>query len=142
MIEGKRVRGLREKRGPAAAVSSTAEGASGFPRTRWSLVVAAGSGHSEPERRDALESLCRGYWYPVCVFIRRRGHAPEEAQDLTQEFFLGLLSGTFFSRADQDIRFRRIGLRARARPRGDARTYFPAQMGTSRSRPRHGHSAR
>jgi RNA polymerase sigma-70 factor (ECF subfamily) len=104
---------MRQKRDLAAAVSSTAEGPGAFPSTRWSLIVAAESSHSEQERRDALESLCRSYWYPVYAFIRRYGHAPEAAQDLTQGFFLGVLERTFFSRAAQDKgRFRNFLLGA------------------------------
>jgi DNA-directed RNA polymerase specialized sigma24 family protein len=91
-----------EKRGSAAAVSSAAEGPSAFPSTRWSLVIAAGSSHTEQERRNAPETLCRTYWHPVYAFICRRGHPPEEAQNLTQGLFLGVLTGAFFSRATQD----------------------------------------
>jgi RNA polymerase sigma factor (sigma-70 family) len=39
----------------------------------------------------ALAELCRLYWYPLYVFARRRGHSPDDAQDLTQGFFLHLL---------------------------------------------------
>lgn len=56
-----------------------------FRTTHWSLVLTAG--HASPQAGDALESLCRAYWPPLYAFIRRRGHSPEEAQDLTQEFF-------------------------------------------------------
>jgi len=38
-----------------------------------------------------LEKLCRTYWYPIYAYIRRQGHGPCEAQDLTQEFFCRLL---------------------------------------------------
>lgn len=48
----------------------------------------------------ALEQLCRDYWYPVYVFVRRRGHDPDEAQDLTQEFFTRLLKKNFLHSAD------------------------------------------
>jgi RNA polymerase sigma-70 factor (ECF subfamily) len=82
--------------------SSTGDGRQGFPGTRWSLVVAAGGGQAKPEGRAALESLCRAYWYPIYAFIRRRGHASEVAQDLTQEFFLRVLSGTFLARANPE----------------------------------------
>jgi RNA polymerase sigma factor (sigma-70 family) len=85
-----------------AAVTSTAAGPEAFPSTRWSLVVAAGGGQTEPEGRAALENLCRAYWYPIYAFIRRRGHPPEEAQDLTQEFFLRVLAGTFLARASPE----------------------------------------
>ena len=44
-----------------------------------------------PGSQAALAELCRIYWYPIYSFIRRRGHSPEDAQDLTQSFFLHLL---------------------------------------------------
>ena len=44
-----------------------------------------------PQSTAALESLCRAYWYPLYAHVRRRGHGPVEAQDLTQEFFARLL---------------------------------------------------
>src|SRR5205814_2858510 len=40
---------------------------------------------------DALEKLCRTYWWPLYGFVRRQGYSPEEAQDLTQGFFAMLL---------------------------------------------------
>ena len=83
-----------------------------FPTTHWTLVVAAG-GRKNLERAQALESLCRSYWYPVYAFIRRRGYSPEQGQDLTQEFFLRILSGTFFERATPEKgRFRSFVLGA------------------------------
>lgn len=65
-------------------------GAHGFRTTHWSLVLDAGAG--TPSSAAALESLCRRYWYPLYAFIRRRGHGPAEAEDLTQEFFARLLA--------------------------------------------------
>lgn len=62
-----------------------------FATTRWSLVLAAG-GTNEDQAADALENLCRAYWHPLYVYVRRRGYAPEDAQDLTQEFFRRLLA--------------------------------------------------
>ena len=41
--------------------------------------------------QSALAELCRLYWYPLYVFTRLRGHSPDDAQDLTQGFFLHLL---------------------------------------------------
>ena len=64
-------------------------GARRFLTTRWSVVVAAGA--DAPGSRDALESLCRDYWYPLYAYARRRGTSPEDAQDLVQGFFLVLL---------------------------------------------------
>ncbi len=62
-----------------------------FATTRWSLVLAAG-GVNGDQAADALEKLCRAYWHPLYVYVRRRGYAPEDAQDLTQEFFHRLLA--------------------------------------------------
>lgn len=61
----------------------------------------------------ALEKLCRTYWYPLYAYVRRRGHSPEDAQDLTQEFFAHLLGGRSFAGADPELgRFRSFLLTA------------------------------
>ena len=60
-----------------------------FNTTHWSVVLAA-QGES-PAAREALEKLCRTYWWPLYGFVRRQGYSPEEAQDLTQGFFALLL---------------------------------------------------
>ncbi len=57
--------------------------------TEWFTVQAAA--RPTPEAATALERLCRTYWYPLYVYVCRRGHDPTEAQDLTQEFFARLL---------------------------------------------------
>ena len=50
------------------------------------------AGHADSAKRaEALEKLCRAYWYPLYAYVRRRGNGPEDAQDLTQEFFARLL---------------------------------------------------
>ena len=54
------------------------------------MVLAAGRSDT-PRGRAALEDLCRLYWHPLYAYVRRRGHSPEDAQDLTQEFFAHLL---------------------------------------------------
>ena len=60
-----------------------------FVTTQWNVVLnAARTGDAQI---DALEQLCRDYWYPLYAYIRRRGHGPEDAQDFTQEFFARLL---------------------------------------------------
>ncbi len=64
-------------------------GANAFLTTHWSVVLAA-QGESEIAR-EALEKLCRSYWWPLYGFVRRSGYGPEEAQDLTQGFFALLL---------------------------------------------------
>ena len=70
-----------------------------FPKTRWTMIVAAAR-PNDPECKQALAALCEGYWYPVYAFIRRKGHDADSAADFAQGFFLTLLSGTFFERAD------------------------------------------
>ena len=57
-----------------------------FATTHWSVVLAAGDSAS-PGSRDALEKLCQTYWFPLYAFVRRKGHFPEDAKDLTQAFF-------------------------------------------------------
>src|SRR5215211_7621758 len=77
-----------------------------FQQTQWSLVRRAASLDS-PDSRVALEALCRTYWSPIYAFIRRQGHSPHDAQDLTQEFFARLLSSKSIVRADPRLgRFR------------------------------------
>src|SRR5262245_20553293 len=72
-----------------------------FATTRWTLVVAA-QDRASPHAREALAALCRAYWYPLCAFVRRQGHAADEAQDLTQEFFARLLEKDFLAAVDPD----------------------------------------
>lgn len=67
-----------------------------FATTHWSVVLAARQQPS-PESAAALEQLCRSYWYPLYAYIRRRGHSPEDAQDLTQEFFARLLAKDYLA---------------------------------------------
>jgi len=61
-----------------------------FATTHWSVVLTAGH-DSAPGAQEALEKLCRTYWYPLYAHVRRLGHSPEDAQDLTQAFFAKLL---------------------------------------------------
>jgi len=72
----------------------------GFTTTHWSVVVAAGEQES-PQAAAALEALCRGYWYPLYAYVRRRGHSPADAEDLTQGFFAQLLAKNYPARADR-----------------------------------------
>jgi RNA polymerase sigma-70 factor (ECF subfamily) len=71
-----------------------------FETTQWSVVLAAGAGGSETSRR-ALEELCDAYWYPIYFYVRRRGYGPDDAQDLTQEFFAQLIAKEHLRLADQ-----------------------------------------
>ena len=72
-----------------------------FATTHWSVVVAAGQDESAPAR-NALETLCRAYWYPIYVYVRRKGYGPDDAQDLTQAFFAQLISKHHLRLADRN----------------------------------------
>lgn len=61
-----------------------------FATTSWSLVLAAADEDSS-RAREALADLCEAYWYPIYCLIRRQGHGPEEAADLTQGYMVQLL---------------------------------------------------
>jgi RNA polymerase sigma factor (sigma-70 family) len=69
-----------------------------FATTRWSLVLAAAL--PESESRGALEQLCVKYWYPLYAFVRGQGQSHDQAQELTQSFFLFLLEKKTFEKAD------------------------------------------
>jgi len=79
----------------------TLPGSARFPTTRWTMVVAAGD-PDRKESRSALVSLCENYWYPLYAYLRRRGYAPDQAQDLTQDFFVRVLEGRYLDRADPE----------------------------------------
>ena len=72
-----------------------------FPVTRWSVVAEArDDGAGEPAA--ALEELCSTYWMPLYAAVRRFGHDPEDARDLTQDFFARLLEKDWLRAADRD----------------------------------------
>jgi RNA polymerase sigma-70 factor (ECF subfamily) len=117
-----------------------------FVTTHWSVVLTAG--HSDtPRARGALETLCQAYWYPLYAYVRRRGHSPEDAQDLTQEFFARLLARNWVDSADPDKgRFRTFLLtamkhfladewdRLRAQKRGGGQRVLPLEVESAETR--------
>jgi RNA polymerase sigma-70 factor (ECF subfamily) len=70
-----------------------------FETTHWSLVLAAADADNT-RGRESLGKLCRDYWYPLYAFVRRQGHAPHDAQDLTQEFFARLMEKNYLGDVD------------------------------------------
>lgn len=72
-----------------------------FPVTRWSLVVEARD-EEAGDSTAALEDLCRTYWMPLYAAVRRFGHDPEDAKDLTQEFFARLLEKQWLHAAERE----------------------------------------
>lgn len=77
-----------------------AAGGQAFATTHWSVVVLAGQ-DSSPDAQAALETLCRAYWHPLYAYVRRQGREPEEAKDITQEFFSRLLASGALASADR-----------------------------------------
>jgi DNA-directed RNA polymerase specialized sigma24 family protein len=80
--------------------SLPAAGAASFHTTQWTVVLTAAQSQVQGGPA-ALAELCRLYWYPLYVFARRRGHSPDDSQDLTQGFFLHLLEHRALSHVDR-----------------------------------------
>jgi RNA polymerase sigma factor (sigma-70 family) len=117
-----------------------------FVTTHWSLVLQAGQ--SDTTRASvSLAKLCQTYWYPLYLYVRRRGHPPHDAQDLTQAFFARLLGRQWLRNADEKRgRFRTFLLTAlsrfladewdksRALKRGGTYLHLPLQIETGETR--------
>jgi DNA-directed RNA polymerase specialized sigma24 family protein len=84
-----------------------------FATTHWSVVLAA-QNVDPPRAREALERLCRTYWYPLYAYLRRRGYGEHDAQDLTQGFFAHL--------------FQRDWMQSVAREKGRFRSFLLASL--------------
>jgi RNA polymerase sigma factor (sigma-70 family) len=76
------------------------DGNAQFTTTHWSVVLRAAHPASVTAEA-ALSRLCQTYWYPLYAFVRRRGHSPEDAQDLTQGFFAHVLANHALTTVDQ-----------------------------------------
>jgi RNA polymerase sigma factor (sigma-70 family) len=73
-----------------------------FASTQWSVILAAGESQAGPEiAQAALGQLCQMYWPPLYTFVRSRGYAAHDAQDLTQSFFAYLIEHKIYARADR-----------------------------------------
>src|SRR6187402_3428452 len=117
-----------------------------FMTTHWSVVLQAAEVTSV-ESDLALEKLCRTYWYPLYVYVRRQGRSPHDAQDLTQEFFARLLAKKYLRLADPDRgKFRAFLLKslkhflvnewekARTQKRGGGQCAIPLDVDVAESR--------
>jgi RNA polymerase sigma factor (sigma-70 family) len=117
-----------------------------FVTTHWSVVISARQKDS-PQSAAALEGLCRAYWYPLYAYVRRQGHTPHDAQDLTQEFFARLLQKDYLLAAAREKgRFRTFLLvalkrflanewdRARAQKRGGGQALLPLDTAAAETR--------
>ena len=72
-----------------------------FLTTRWTMVSEAGAGDS-PDSAEALAQLCQAYWFPLYAYVRRAGESKEDAEDITQGFFLDLLERSDLADLDRD----------------------------------------
>ena len=117
-----------------------------FATTHWSVVLKAAR-NDTTRAHDALARLCQTYWYPLYAYARRRGYSPEDAQDLTQEFFAQLLERQSLERANPNLgRFRSFILTAmknfltdewkktRAEKRGGGRALLSLDLAAAESR--------
>jgi len=113
---------------PESPSKTTLPGSRVFTTTLWSVVRLAGQGEGT-EAGQALEKLCRVYWYPLYAYARRSGHDIEQARDHTQSFFAHILSNQFIAKADESRgRFRSYLLKSFARFMRDERDRSHAAM--------------
>ena len=116
-----------------------------FLTTRWSMVRAAGG--EGAAAREALAGVCRAYWYPLYAFVRRKGVAAADAEDVVQGYFERLLEKFDFARlAPERGRFRSFLLAgvenhlanvrdaARAQKRGGGMTRVPIDFAAADAR--------
>ena len=83
-------------------LDASGQGQREFNTTHWSLVGAAQSdAASQTQAREALEALCRAYWYPLYAFVRNRGYSSFDAQDLTQSFLSAFIHSGGVASADR-----------------------------------------
>lgn len=82
-------------------MSTPLDSRAAFVTTQWSIVLAAGE-TSSPESQQALEELCRAYWFPLYAYLRRRGHSSQDAQDLVQDFLAHLVARRAFAGVSPD----------------------------------------
>lgn len=135
--------GTTEKVDVPAQTADAMGGPAAFVTTHWSVVVAAGR-NDTTKAHDALAKLCQTYWHPLYAYVRRLGHSPPDAQDLTQEFFARLLAKNYLAGADESRgRFRSFLLaslkhflvneweKARAQKRGGGQIPISIDMSTA-----------
>jgi len=95
-----------------APTSSSSAPGDIFATTHWTVVLAAGQRHT-PQADNALEELCRTYWFPLYAYVRRRGHSKADAEDLVQAFFARFLAKNYLEGLSEERgRFRAFLLAA------------------------------
>jgi RNA polymerase sigma-70 factor (ECF subfamily) len=117
-----------------------------FSATRWTVVLTAARSDTT-HARDALAQLCQMYWYPLYAYVRRRGYAPPDAEDLTQAFFARVIEERLIASADKEKgRFRSFLVtrlnhfladewdRFKAQKRGGGQRLIPLEDDTAETR--------
>jgi RNA polymerase sigma factor (sigma-70 family) len=136
---------------PAEEFAGSPAQAAQFRTTHWSVVLRAGNDQGSTDAaRLALDELCRAYWFPLYGYVRRQGYSPEDAQDLTQEFFSRLLEGKSLASVDASKgRFRSFLLasikhllanewkRATRQKRGGGQVHFSLEEEFASGAPQH-----
>lgn len=80
-----------------------AESSKLFPATEWTVVLQVRAAGNEEAARKAMAKLCSRYWYPIYAFARRRGLAPHDAEDMTQDFFAQVVTTNLFAMAEPEL---------------------------------------
>lgn len=90
-----------------------------FSTTCWTLIFSCQSADEAAD--SALNELCARYWRPVYAVICRHGYDEADAQDLTQQFFIKVVTRKLVETAKADRGpFRTYVLRALRNFLGDA----------------------
>lgn len=89
---------------PALTTRSQSQDRAGlFASTRWTVVLSAGDENApSAQSLNALSELCRIYWRPIYLFLRKQGFRLEDAQDLTQGFFVSVIETRTYARAERE----------------------------------------
>ena len=99
----RKITSLDRRSVPTKAIPGTLqEGGASFQTTHWTVVLRAGEPDSEGSAQQALSGFCEAYWPPLYSFLRHRGYASADAQDLVQGFFAQLLEQNTLNRADRE----------------------------------------
>jgi RNA polymerase sigma factor (sigma-70 family) len=88
---------------PTQGPATTSENTGTFPSTRWTLIAGVQQQDDRELQERALSELCRIYWHPIYVVLRKMNCSPEDAEDLTQELFRRIVRNDSFSRAQQTL---------------------------------------
>lgn len=80
--------------------STASPGGAAFAPTHWTVILAAQG--DTTRANHAMQQLCQTYWSPIYAFVRRQGHTPHDAEDLTQEFFTRLLQKNYLGDLDRN----------------------------------------